>query len=122
MSKVEKRPTWPFSIDYEDALWIYNNFITRVECGYYMTSPDECVNWIEAVVFEDDSFDTEIKRRRFVLTQGFRDCVRVDLIHGSLLDLRSNVWERVNEIVLYDEKNEEELTEYRRLKEKFGDV
>lgn len=122
MPKVEKRPEWTFQLPYEDALWIYQNFIKRIECGYDMTSPDECVNWIEAVVFEDDSFNTEIDRRRFILNQGFRDCVRIQLIHGSLLDLESHVWERVNDIVLYDAVNEEQLKLYRKLKEKFGDV
>lgn len=121
------RPAWPYHISFELAQFILYNTIKSIDHKWSMVGVDDAKWWLELVARPHDSSSKEKEKRRkiepYLLSDtNFNAELRFYPDHATLIDLRDDIRQRVEDIENWDKKNKKELKEYERLKRKFGDA
>lgn len=103
----KKRPDWPFNITYEEALWIYQTFVTSVSLEFdnsgpcYILRSEKC-ELCETIIIQSTKIGSSKDNSELFFTSS--------LINGmvGMVTLRSDVEERVRQILIFEEKQREE--------------
>ena len=118
MPYEEKRPVWPHEIPISQARFLVAGFIEKVMYRRRIYDADKCESWVELTNMAGKSI-------KFRKDYGLRFEFNI-WGTGGLLKLnshdRTELLNDIQKIDLFDTKYENELAEYKRLKERFGDA
>ena len=120
----ETRPEWDLKLPEKDARWFRDHNVDKITTSYKMTSEDEADLFVH---FHSDGSRSEEKKtltRTAHYLRAHETDLRFDPDGHRLISFSSysKALERLAAIDRFEKRYKRERSEYKRLKEKFGDA